>query len=827
MKKLLFLIFAYLQISNAVLADDSSLLLQKLDSAELEIVNVKDKNDLIGYHIFLSTLYVDLDDLEGAEANLKLAYQKAIEQSDKKLQSIIVGKIGDLYASFKDNEQALNYFRRGLLIEKEIDNPDGVFNFHNKTGIAHQSLYQFEEARDAFSKALLVEGITNKDQKHGNMYAALGGLFRANLGKVNEGILYYKRALEIYKRITDSTNYAWMLNRIGNCNIDLGNYDVAYDLYQSAFKIHEKLNNQIGLVASFNNIGEIFRFYGDYSQALENYINGLQIAKEIKDDRAMSILFNNIGIIYYLQGTTKMALEYFDQSLEYGVDLIDVTGSVETYNYMGSTFGEIGDSDKALEYYNKSLKLAEDIGDMLGKSSALSSIGDYYLKQKKYKEANDSYTSAKSIAKSIKDRKGIVVSIIGISKIKIIRKQYVSAIQNLYASLKIAKEIGVKPQKANIFRMLSEANEGLDRHSRALNYYKKSSLLADSLQSSKISQQIEVIQQKYETERQEKEVTLLRQERKLQAIEIEKNAEQIENQNRRQIITGGGLLIMLVAAIIGWILFNERKKAFKTLTIQTKEIEEKNKSITDSIQYSKRIQSAFLTSNEYLTKVLSNHFIFYKPKDIVSGDFYWAYQLLNGKIIIAAVDCTGHGVPGALMSIIGISLLNESVMEHKLIHPEEILEELRNGIILSLKQNTVEHSNDGMDLSLIVWDRKTGELEFSGANNPLIIVRNGKIIEIKGDKQPIGIYSGQTKPFTRHHFKTETGDMLYLFTDGYADQFGGYNNKKFKTRNFKELLTSLANDEVESQKDRLGIEFENWKGEEEQLDDICVIGIKV
>jgi serine phosphatase RsbU (regulator of sigma subunit) len=179
------------------------------------------------------------------------------------------------------------------------------------------------------------------------------------------------------------------------------------------------------------------------------------------------------------------------------------------------------------------------------------------------------------------------------------------------------------------------------------------------------------------------------------------------------------------------------------------------------------------------------------------------------------------------MSMIGISLLNESVMVHKLIHPEEILEELRNGVILSLKQNTVEDSNDGMDLSLIVWDKKTGELEFSGANNPLIVVRNGELIEIKGDKQPIGIYPGQPKPFTRNNFKTEPGDMLYLFTDGYADQFGGVYNKKFKTHKFKALLINIASNDVNSQKEKLNVEFENWKGNEEQLDDICVIGIKV
>jgi serine phosphatase RsbU (regulator of sigma subunit) len=226
-------------------------------------------------------------------------------------------------------------------------------------------------------------------------------------------------------------------------------------------------------------------------------------------------------------------------------------------------------------------------------------------------------------------------------------------------------------------------------------------------------------------------------------------------------------------------------------------------------------------------------FILYKPKDIVSGDFYYAQAhkpkgSKNELFYICTADCTGHGVPGALMSMVGISRLNESIIEKGLIHPNEILDNMRNGIISSLNpEGSEEESKDGMDCVLCVYDFENGTMEFAAANNPLWHVRDGKVTEYKPDKMPVGKYGEEMKPFTLHKIELQKGDIIYTFTDGYADQFGGPKGKKFKYKQLEELLLKNCHLPMDVQKEKLNHEFESWKGNLEQVDDICVIGIKI
>jgi serine phosphatase RsbU (regulator of sigma subunit) len=258
-----------------------------------------------------------------------------------------------------------------------------------------------------------------------------------------------------------------------------------------------------------------------------------------------------------------------------------------------------------------------------------------------------------------------------------------------------------------------------------------------------------------------------------------------------------------------------------------KEIQAQKKHTTDSIIYAKRIQNAILPPLTLIEKILPNHFLLYKPKDIVSGDFYWADKTQN-KTIIAAVDCTGHGVPGAFMSIIGSNQLDYAVRTKKAKTAAEILDSLNEGVETALRQET-GHVNirDGMDIALCLIDFKTLELEFAGANNPLYLVRNGELTTYKADKNAIGSYSEYPdKKYTNHEIQLQKDDVIYIFSDGYADQFGGPKGRKFMYSNFKELLTKIAPLPIEEQHVIVDEEFENWRGTEVQVDDILVIGIK-
>lgn len=316
--------------------------------------------------------------------------------------------------------------------------------------------------------------------------------------------------------------------------------------------------------------------------------------------------------------------------------------------------------------------------------------------------------------------------------------------------------------------------------------------------------------------------------------------------NTQEILINGGMLVATVA-VISCVLIHSRytltKKEIiarlalaasnKELEIKNDIIEEKNKNITDSINYAKKIQEAILPAKELKEKLFPESFILFLPRDIVSGDFYW-YTEKNGKKLIAAVDCTGHGVPGAFMSMIGNAFLNQIVNEKGFTQPAEILNQLRTLIISALKQDGSSGENkDGMDISLLSFDIEKGSVEFAGANNPLWIASAASgenppaLREIKGNKMPIGIYVGDETPFTNHEIELVKGESYYIFTDGFADQMGGTNGKKFRYKTFRELLLSMHDQPMKEQELITQKTIREWKGLLDQTDDILVIGIKV
>ena len=289
-------------------------------------------------------------------------------------------------------------------------------------------------------------------------------------------------------------------------------------------------------------------------------------------------------------------------------------------------------------------------------------------------------------------------------------------------------------------------------------------------------------------------------------------------------------IFLAIAIVLGYFIYRNYKAkvaANKVIQEQKALVEEKNQKITDSITYAKRLQSAILPSDKIVQSYLDQSFIFYQPKDIVAGDFYWMDQAKD-RIIFAAADCTGHGVPGAFVSIVCHNALNRSVREFGKTKASDILDQTRE-LVVAHFQESDENVKDGMDISLCCYNIKTRKLDFSGANNRLFLVRrdNGRMImeDIKGDKQPIGQFDHPT-PFTNHQIGLKKGDTVYLSTDGFPDQFGGPKGKKFMYKRFKELLTGLYDNPMEAQKNLLKMAFESWKGEEEQLDDVCVLGMR-
>ena len=313
--------------------------------------------------------------------------------------------------------------------------------------------------------------------------------------------------------------------------------------------------------------------------------------------------------------------------------------------------------------------------------------------------------------------------------------------------------------------------------------------------------------------------------------EIALQAEKLEGEKAksRNMWLFGIIIIVLILMIFTVFIYIRTKRLNTTIQSQKKEVELKSsslevalKNINDSIEYSKRIQNAILPPLRVVKEHLKDSFILYKPKDIVAGDFYWM-ENKDGKILFAAADCTGHGVPGAMVSVVCNNALNRSVREHGLTNPGEILNKTREIVVQEFEKSD-EEVKDGMDIALCSIDDMT--LEYAGAHNPLWIIRQKELIEIKGDKQPIGQFF-KHKPFTSHTIQLQKNDVIYIFSDGYADQFGGENGKKFKIKAFKNLLLSIQDKSMDEQKAFIDDHFKSWKGDLEQLDDVCVIGVRL
>ena len=372
-----------------------------------------------------------------------------------------------------------------------------------------------------------------------------------------------------------------------------------------------------------------------------------------------------------------------------------------------------------------------------------------------------------------------------------------------------------------ILSQLFEIHKKLKNYKKAIFYLEEMVENKDSLEKLSAKEDITKYESEKEFELKQKLDSLKHlDEIRIQQAETKAKEEEIKTQKIIEAVLFVGIL--LVIGFLGFVY-----KQLNTTKKQKLVIEEKQEEITDSINYAKRIQDAMMTSSVYLKDTLPKSFIFFKPKDVVSGDFYWIYKDQEENIFFTVADCTGHGVPGAFMSMIGTSLLNEIIIEKGIKETDKILIEMRAQIIRSLSQEDEGAQKDGMDISLCKLNMKKKTVEFSGAHNSLIHVRGEELKTYRGDHQPVGLLLGEKKPFTKHQVKLKKDDMLYIYSDGYQDQFGGAKGKKYMAAKFKKQLLKMSNKSEDQQLAILDQEFSSWKNDYEQIDDVCVMGVRI
>lgn len=634
--------------------------------------------------------------------------------------------------------------------------------------------------------------------------------------------------------------------QIGSFYDDKDEYALSMKFYSKAIDIWEELLSKedpdkvqtrrikLQKANTLGNVGIVYRKQGNYPKSLEYYLQSLKLDEEVGGKKEIATDLGNIGTLYYKLKNYPKTLDYIFRALKMDEELGNKTGVARHLGNIGGVYGEQNDYKKALDYYIKALKITEEIDNKGGIARNLGNIGSIYFTQKDYEHAREYFFRSLKIREEIGSKMLITSGLRSLGMLYTATKKYSEAQDYLERSLTMAEELGSLDDKRESHLSLSNLFKATGKYSLALDHYEKAVAIKDSLFSSDKDKEITRKEMTYEYEKKEAQI---KAEQEKKDVLSEAN---IKKQHLILLFVSGGLLLVFVFAgfIFRALRFTRKQKKLieeknrqteeqKEIILQQKEIvEEKNKDIIDSINYAKRIQDALLKEQEHVSKHLPEHFILFKPKDIVSGDFYWALEK-EKQFYLAAVDCTGHGVPGAFMSMLGVAFLNEITASNYLYSPSEILDQLRDKVVKELNQTgRDQETKDGMDMSIIRLDLETKELQWAGANNPLYLINKGELIEIKPDKQCIG-YNDEMHPFNNHTFRMEGETSFYLFTDGFADQFGGAKGKKFKYSQMKELILSIQNEPIAQQKKTLHETFLAWKGNLEQVDDVCVIGVKI
>ncbi len=638
-----------------------------------------------------------------------------------------------------------------------------------------------------------------------------------------------------------------------------GDYPKALDYTLKALKIYEELLGiamnpseknvaKKGMASCYLNLGTIYKDQNDNQKGLDYFLKALTIDEELGNKMEMAAALGNIGIVYYDEASAsasplrdslyKITLDYYQRSLKIAEELRNKSYQAIALGNIGNIYDDLSRTanpqiknpesealcNKALDYYFKALKIDEEIGNQNGVARHFSNIGSLYTSMGKFKEAEVYLKKAVAFDDSI----GAVNDL----------RQDEESLSKFYDTT------------AQVAARNKRYEEAATNYRLSILHFKKAMSAKDIIFN--LENKKELTRKEMNFAFEKKEAAMKAEQDKQAAIAAAEN----KKKNIILLFAGLGLLLTLVFALYMWRAYVQKKKANKKITLQKEQVQKqkeeieshrnelsvKNKKITDSINYAKRIQEAILPSGEELSKYFPDHFIFFRPKDIVSGDFYWyfpvpllssgkikidaSFEEYTGGVIFAVADCTGHGVPGALMSTIGNTLLNKIVNEQGILQPAEILNHLQKGISQALHQES-RSQDDGMDISICLFNKERTKMIFAGANHSVFLVQDNLADEIKGDLYSIGsMFSNKNAEFAQKEISLNKNTSVFLFTDGFPDQVGGASRKKYFTKRLEPLFLRIGHLNCKEQEKIIINEFDTWKGAHVQIDDVLLVGIK-
>ncbi|OFX44206.1 MAG: hypothetical protein A2046_16915 [Bacteroidetes bacterium GWA2_30_7] len=839
----------------------------------LEICNkFKLKEIAISAHNNLGLAYLNFCEYDNAIEEYTLSITISKEINDKKNIAYAYTNIGIIYKNLSNYKKAIEFSENAIKVYEEIGDKDNVASAYNTIGQVYWFWGKFDKTLENFQKALTVIEQIGDKQKIANMLLNIGHVYR-KFSDFNKAENEYNKAINTFKELDNKAGIAAGLNSLGNIYIAQNNIAKALENFNASLKLSEEIKNKPGIASSITSIGDIYLKSEDFEKALEYYNRALQIKLEIGNMSGIADSYNSIANIYKLQGNYQKAMDILKKGFIIADSLKLKETIMKTYLSFAEIDSSMGDFKQAFVDY-KLYKLSFDSIYNENSNKILKELQTQYETTQKEKEI-ELLNKDKAIQKIEIKRKNSQILIFSIGLVLIflvLLLLYRQLRLNKKAHLLLRKqknEIEIQSKELEKLSIVASetdnsvvitdkegniewVNDGFNRlYGYTLNEFVqlKGKNLKTSSSNPKISEVInEAISNK-------KSVTysINTQTKNGQNLWVQTTLTPIYSSNsqlHRLIAIDSDVTKIKEAEEEIKIQQKELVKAFKQSSRQQIElhkamiqINEQKQKITDSIVYARRIQNAIFPPDELVSSLLPEHFILNKPRDIVSGDFYWITKK-ETYIAIAVADCTGHGVPGAFMSMLGITLLNEitssiSFVQNNKNMSSEILNQLKANIIISLHQTGKEgEAKDGMDISLCIIDVNNKYIQYSGANNSVYIVRsrqsaielqnvNSGLIELKPDKMPIGIYMGEEKGFISTEMFLPSKSMLYMFSDGYPDQFGGEKDKKFMYKRFKNLFIEINEMPMSEQHKILKNTIESWMGKTEQVDDILVIGIRL
>jgi len=764
-------------------------------------------------------------------------------------------------------------------------------------GTAYMNLGNFPKALEHYEKYSKICEETNNKKGLGESYLNIGNVYEVQLNYVK--VLEYSfKALKINQEIGNKQGLGDCFKQIARVYQNQSNYPKALEYYLKTLNLFQEINDKKGIGKTLNHIGQLYIEQFNHAKALEYFLKFLKNSEKIGDKESIGNAFTNIGIVYYEQLNYSKALEYQLKALKIFEEIGDKQNLGYCYNNIGNVYDDQSNYKKALENYQMGLKIHEDIVDKYGMAAAFGNIAVVYSKQSNYSKALEYFLKALKINEELGDKSRIASNYINLGVMFNNLLDFKKAILYSDSGLQISKEIGDIDNERLSYGNIAISFSKTGRYKEAYENQVKFKQLTDSIFNVENSKQLGDMKTNFEVEKKETELKLKAEAEKEKIAAVTK-----EEKKRQQIIiySVAGILI-LVMIFAGFMVnrFRVTSKQKKIIEIKEQEtqkqneiishqkhlVEEKHLEITDSINYAERIQRAMLASGRLLDANLfspwgdaegrGGYFVFFKPKDVVSGDFYWAScvsskaetsaanrvphiasavaQGLTNKFCLVTADSTGHGVPGAIMSMLNMNSLKEAITKG-LTEADDILNYTRSIVINTLANDgSKDGGKDGMDCSLLIFDHQNMTLDWVAANNPVWIVRkvtadqlavtssavekqhegldcarpdNKEILELKPQKMPVGRHERQNEPFVKQTFQLQKGDVIYAIIDGFPDQFGGEKGKKFMSKNLKELLKNNAHLSMPKQKILLETTFKNWVGDLEQVDDVTIIGVRV